>query len=161
MGKLVSADVVLTSAIEVAIAIAGFTGIVVAIAKGMKIPIRERISVSILLLASIATVTFAFLPMIFLNAGISERSTWVTSSVLFVIYFLSVVSYRVRQFWKLEVTMPAAVASGIGILGAASLLQIANAIFIHDSWPYLILIVSYVIYSFIVFAYLLWSVWSE
>ncbi len=57
--------------------------------------------------------------------------------------------------------MPAAVASGIGILGIVALLQLANAIFIRDSWPYLILIVSYVIYSFIVFAYLLWSLWTE
>ncbi|MEK6591702.1 MAG: hypothetical protein AABZ67_01340 [Pseudomonadota bacterium] len=161
MGTLLTADIVLTSAIQVAIAIAGFTGIIIAISKGAQISARERISVSILLLASIATVTFAFLPMIFLNAGVSERSTWMTSSILFVIYFVSIVSYRVTQFRQSGVTMPAAVASGIGILGIVALLQLANAIFIRDSWPYLILIVSYVIYSFIVFAYLLWSLWTE
>ena len=161
MGKLLTADIVLTSAIQVGIAIAGFTGIVVAISKGAKISARERISVSILLLASIATVTLAFLPMIFLNAGVSERSTWMTSSILFLIYFVSIVSYRVTQFRRSGVTMPRPVSLGIGFLGISALLQAANAIFIRDSWPYLILIVSYVIYSFIVFAYLLWSLWTE
>ena len=161
MEKLLSAEVVLTSAIQVGIAIAGFTGIVVAVSRGGHISVRERISVSILLLASIATVTLAFLPMIFLNAGVSERSTWMTSSILFLIYFVSIVSFRVMQFRRSGTTMPPAVAYGIGFLGIAALLQVANAIFIRDSWPYLVLIVSYVIYTFIVFAYLLWSLWTE
>ena len=161
MDKLLPAEVVLTSAIQVGIAIAGFTGIVVALSRGRHISARERISVSILLLASIATVTLAFLPMIFLNAGVSERATWMTSSILFLIYFVSVISYRVHQFRKSRVSMPPQVSLGIAFLGISALLQVANAIFMRESWPYLILVVSYVIYTFLVFAYLLWSLWKE
>ena len=99
--------------------------------------------------------------MIFLNAGVSERTTWMTSSILFLIYFVSVISYRVNQFRKSGVSMPPPVSLGIGFLGISALLQVANAIFIRESWPYLILVVSYVIYTFVVFAYLLWSLWKE
>ena len=161
MDQLVPAEVVLTSAIQVGIAIAGFTGIVVALSRGSHITARERISVSILLLASIATVTLAFLPMIFLNAGVSARSTWMISSIVFLGYFVSIVSYRVNQFRKSGVSMPPPVFLGIAFLSISALLQVANAIFIRDAWPYLILVVSYVIYTFIVFAYLLWSLWRD
>jgi len=57
--------------------------------------------------------------------------------------------------------MPPPVLLGIVFLGISALLQVANAIFIQDAWPYLILVVSYVIYTFIVFAYLLWSLWKD
>lgn len=161
MDKLLPAEVILTSAIPVGIAVAGFTGIIVAVCRDGQISARERISVSILLLASIATVMLAFVPMIFLNAGVSGPSTWMISSILFVIYFFSIVSYRIHQFRKSGVSMPAPLSLGIAFLSILALLQVANAIFIRDSWPYLILIVGYVIYSFVVFAYLLQSLWKE
>ena len=160
MGAL-AAEVVLSSAIQVAIGIAGFTGIIVALSGGAKIGTRERISVSILLLASIATVAMSFLPMILLNAGVSERSTWAASSIIFVVYFVSIVSYRFYEFRRSGTAMPRPLSLGIAFLGLCAALQVANAILIRDSWPYLILIVSYVVYSFLVFAYLLWTLWRE
>ncbi|MBM3358484.1 MAG: hypothetical protein FJY54_12250 [Betaproteobacteria bacterium] len=74
---------------------------------------------------------------------------------------IGIVSYRVNQFRKSGVSMPPPVLLGIVFLGISALLQVANAIFIQDAWPYLILVVSYVIYTFIVFAYLLWSLWKD
>ena len=160
MGNL-AADVVLSAAIQVAIGIAGFTGIIIALSGGAKIRTRERISVSILLLASIATVALSFLPMILLNAGVAGASVWMTSSIIFIVYFVSIVSYRFYEFHHLGTVMPRPILLGIFILSICAILQVANAIFIRESWPYLILVVSYVMYSFLVFAYLLWTLWSE
>jgi len=160
VGKL-AAEVVLTSAIQVAVGIAGFTGIIAALSGGAKIGARERISVSILLLAAIATVTMSFLPMILLNAGVNERSAWMTSSIIFVAYFVSIVSYRFYEFRRVGTAMPRPLSLGIAFLGLCAALQIVNAVLIRDSWPYLVLIVGYVVYSFLVFAYLLWTLWRQ
>lgn len=160
MGQL-AAEVVLSSAIQVAIGIAGFTGIIAALSGGVRVGTRERICVSILLLASIATVTMSFLPMIFLNAGMSERFTWTASSIIFVVYFVGIVSYRFYEFRHAGAVMPHPVKLGIAFLSLCAALQIVNAVLVRDSWPYLILVVGYVIYSFLVFAYLLWTLWRE
>lgn len=161
MDKPLGADIVLSTAIIVGISIAGFTGIVVSITRPGKISAREKISVSILLLSSIATVTLGFLPMIFLNAGVNERLTWTISSTLWLIYFVGIVTYRVWEFRDSSAAMPGWVAAGLVFLGVVALLQVANAIVIRASWPYLILVVGYVIYAFLVFAYLLWNLWTE
>lgn len=160
MGKL-AAEVVLTSAIQISMGIAGFTGIILAVAGGAKVGTRERISLSILLLASIATVTMSFLPMILLNAGVGEGSTWMASSIIFVVYFTAITSYRFYEYRRAGTAMPIPLSVGIAFLGLCAVLQVVNAILIRQSWPYLILVVCYVIYSFLVFAYLLWTLWSE
>jgi hypothetical protein len=57
--------------------------------------------------------------------------------------------------------MPRPLSLGIAFLGLCAALQIVNAVLIRDSWPYLVLIVGYVVYSFLVFAYLLWTLWRQ
>jgi hypothetical protein len=87
----------------------------------------------------------SFLPMILLNAGVNERSAWMTSSIIFVAYFVSIVSYRFYEFRRVGTAMPRPLSLGIAFLGLCAALQIVNAVLIRDSWPYLVRIVGYVV----------------
>jgi len=154
-------DMVLTSAIEVGIAIAGFTGIVIALSKRDAETNSRALLVSILLLTSIASVFFSFLPMLLSLAGLADPTVWRTSSAAFLIYMAAVLAYRVRQFGAVRPRSSAPVALGGSLFLAAVLLQIPNALSWTAAWPYLVLIVAYVIYSFSVFVTLLWDVWHD
>ena len=75
-------DAVLTTAIEVAIGIAGFSGVVVALGSriGIEWPKSAPVSLSALLLMSISTVFFGFLPLLMLSAAVSEERVWSSAS---------------------------------------------------------------------------------
>jgi len=150
---------ILTSSIQVGIAIAGFTGIVIALSKRDGGEDSRAILVSILLLTSIATVFFSFLPMLLSLAGLDDATVWTASSATFLIYFAVVSAYRTRQRASIPSLFKGAAALGVSFFIVGLLLQIPNVFLLKTAWPYLVLIVSYVIYSFSVFVSLLWGVW--
>lgn len=152
---------VLTSAIEVGIAIAGFTGIVIALSKRDADSNARALLVSILLLASIASVFFSFLPMLLSLSGLAEANVWRVSSATFLIYITAVFGYRARQLDAVRPRSSAAVVLGGALFFAGVLLQIPNVLWWMAAWPYLVLVVAYVIYSFSVFVTLLWDVWRD
>ncbi len=154
-------DTVLTSAIEVGIAIAGFTGIVIALSKRDANADSRALLISILLLTSIASVFFAFLPMLLSVAGLDDSTVWTASSAAFLAYISVVFSYRLRQRGAFPARSRAAVSLGGAIFLVGVVLQIPNVFILNSAWPYLVLIVSYVIYSFSVFVTLLWNVWHD
>ncbi len=161
MPQLFQPDMVLTSAIQVGIAIAGFTGIVIALSKRDADAKSRALLVSILLLSSIGSVFFSFLPMLLSLAGLDAATVWGASSVAFLLYIIAVIAYRWRQFGAVRPAASAPVVGGGLLFAAAILLQIPNVLAWRAAWPYLVLIVAYVIYSFSVFVTLLWNVWSD
>lgn len=159
MPQLFQPDMILTSAIQVGIAIAGFTGIVIALSKRDGGEDSRAILVSILLLTSIGTVFFSFLPMLLSLAGLDDATVWTASSATFLIYIAVVFAYRARQRVTMRSLSKGAVALGGSVFLVGLFLQIPNVFLFKTAWPYLLLIVSYVIYSFSVFVTLLWGVW--
>ncbi len=154
-------ETVLTSTIEVGIAIAGFTGIVIALAKRDADANARALLVSVLLLTSIGSVTFSFLPMLLSLAGLPDSTVWATSSAVFIVYAVAVSVYRARQISSLEHRTPASFRAGVSLFVAGILLQIPNVFWWRTAWPYLVLIVVYVLYSFSVFVALVWDVWRD
>ena len=154
-------DMVLTSAIEVGIAIAGFTGIVIALSKRDAGADARALLVSILLLTSIGSVSFSFLPMLLSLAGLEDSTVWCVSSSAFLVYIAGVFTYRSRQIGSVRPRSSAPVMVGGSLFIAGVLLQIPNAFAWRAAWPYLVLIVAYVLYSFSVFVTLIWDVWRD
>ena len=154
-------DMVLTSAIEVGIAIAGFTGIVIALSRRDADADARALLVSILLLTSIASVAFSFLPMLLSIAGLDDPTVWCASSSAFLVYVAGVFTLRARQFGSVRPRSSAPITAGFSLFLAAVLLQIPNAFMWMAAWPYLVLIVAYVLYSFSVFVALVWDVWRD
>ena len=149
---------VLTTAVEVAIAIAGFAGIVVVLGprRGHEWTASSRILLSALFFMSIATVTFGFLPPILSTAGVGEHLLWPIASALHAAYLTGITGYRIQQTVRLpKEERPTSVAALFVVVLGALTLQSANAIWLHEAWPYLTAIVLMVVLSFSVFLALL------
>jgi cation transport ATPase len=159
---------ILTTAVEVAIAIAGFSGIVVVLGPrhARDWPETGRLLLSALLLMAIAVVAFGFLPLLLEAAGVSER-LWPIASALHAVYLLCVTAYRLRERMRLppgqrRITTQAPVAGAalaVAVVGAFAL-QLANVFWLQASWPYLAAIVLMVLGALGVFAALLWGLWA-
>lgn len=154
-------EFVLSSTIQVGIAIAGFTGIVLAVKSRNNLHHVQKILISILLISSIAAVVFSFLPMLLISASISESNTWALSSSIFLIYFIGIIIYRRYQFRKTSTDIPTAIQILISLFAMAAVLQIPNIFYFKAAWPYLILLIIYILYSFSVFVQLLWLFWED
>jgi len=159
MDTLLTPDVVLTSAIEIGIGIAGFTGIVLALLRDSEPTVERRFHVFTLLLTSIATVFFSFLPLILMNINMSESTIWQISGSVFLVYFLFISLLR-SNFKIISASLPV-LKIGLVTFLISVLLQIPNVALWKAAWPYLTLIVAYVLYSFSVFVSLLWDVWGQ
>ena len=157
---------ILTTAIEVAIAIAGFSAVVVAIAprRRSEWPEPARLSISALLLASIATVFFGFLPLLIFSAHVPESRAWPLASSAHVAYLAAMAAYRLRQLVRLppddSPQRRLILISSTVVFVAVASLQLTNAIWLQAPWPYLTSIVLMVVASFGIFASLLWQLWS-
>ncbi len=88
-------EAVLTSAIEVSVALTGFSGLVVALAS-RRTAVTATL-VSMLIVASIAAVMFSFLPLLLANAGLADPLIWRISSSLVVVYLIAIFVYRLAR----------------------------------------------------------------
>lgn len=157
-------EAILTTAIEVAIGIAGFSAIVVAIGprSGSEWPEAARVALSALLLMSISTVVFGFVPLLLLSAAVLEGTVWPLSSRMHSLYLIAVATYRLRQTSRLprgEVRRGSLIAI-FGIFVLTVSIQAMNALWLQLPWPYLTSIVLMVIGAFTLFAVLLWQLWT-
>ena len=129
---------ILTSIIEVAIGIAGFSGIVVAIARG-----NDQVSevtwfyLSILLGGSAVAIVASYLPLLLISADVADPGIWIYPSGLLLLYQFG---RNIHLF--LQMRRRVIVASFVNY--AASFLTIlvvglciANIFVIKSSWPYL------------------------
>jgi len=145
---------ILTTLAQLGVAIAGFSGIVVALAR----PAPSASSVnhsllSVLLLASAGVVIWSLTPLVMLSAQVSERTTWVVSSAGWSIQQAFALAHRAYQVRSSPESVPgfALVAPlAVGGLGALAL-QLTNVFWLAAAWPHLVALVWWVVVSFVIF----------
>jgi len=137
-------ETILTSVIEVAIGIAGFSGIVAALSqKGSTISEEGHLYLRVLLTASFLCIFFSFLPMLLIAAGIDKKLVWVLPSGLWVGAFILVFIYRVIELSKTGanfVRRPVVLLTAVCGLSAVGLC-VTNVLILESDWPYLVAMV--------------------
>jgi hypothetical protein len=154
-------DELLTIA-ELAIGLAGFSGVVVAFAyRGQLEPI-DRMRFIALFSTAISTAIFAFLPFVFARGGFSEATTWRCSSALLLtwsIVFGIPVGSRLRRT-AIDVSAAASPAVIFAVWGLAMtnmVLQLLNAIgspFTPGPLPYIGGLLILIVFSAVFFSFL-------
>ena len=150
-----NADSFLSSAVEVAIGIAGFAGIVAAIRHRdlSSWAAQDRLLLRILLVASAMSVVFAWLPALLSEAGISARALWQISSLVLFIWQISAWIYRGRQMRGLNIDR--VLPKYAFVWNAAFLLLQAANVYLGLPWPFLLGVANILAGAFIVFLVLL------
>jgi hypothetical protein len=148
----------LQSAIEVAIGIAGFSGIVGAVAgrTGGQWDTDDYVRLRVLLTASGIALVFAFLPFLLVDSFESEQ-IWRSLSALLAIVSAGITIYRGRQS-RSRGAVDSVVVSGIpGFVYQAPiiLLMCSNAIWFASASVYVFCVLWGLIAAFVVFAQLL------
>lgn len=137
---------VLSSAIEVGIGIAGFSGIIAAISRRSEAgwSAVERIRLNSLLGSSLSAVFFAFLPFILQAAGLPFILTWQVSSAALGLMLAVVLLIRFGQFKTVGQQIPHLDAAIFLCMAVGNVsLQLANVMVIGADWPFLIGVLGY------------------
>ncbi len=151
---------VLTTIAEVAIAIAGFGGVIAAIASVAPHGLSgvARSAFGGLLLGGIMLVFFSILPQILGATGVSDSTLWSVASGLHALYMTSVLVYRTRElqraggsFVSLGYILP--LTSGVAMI------QIVNAVWVHAAWLYMAVLLVVLLGVFALFPRLLGEIW--
>ena len=89
---------ILQTLAEVAIALAGFTGIFVALRdrSGQPLSGYALVRFRIMLMASLAAVAFALLPFLFFHNGISPSATWSICSAVVLLFMVPITVHDIR-----------------------------------------------------------------
>jgi len=157
---------ILSSSIEVGIGIVGFAGLVLTLSGAARSK-RLGFEVSALLLNSIALVLFSFLPFILVSFNLEGDALWRAASIVFLVLLSPVAVYRAIQIRRLDNEMQfnrdfASTAFGVFGLGSMAmlLLQLLNAVWIANRWPYLLLVLFLVAFSLSIFSILCYRLWQ-
>lgn len=153
----------ITSLIEVAIGLAGFSGIFAAIARrdaGRWTP-RHQARFTVLLSTSASAVFFGVLALILADAIDDLVWTWRIGSALYALWLAFVMIIRVRAVREADapVGSPMAMIWWPLIGGVVVILQILNAALLGESWPYVVAMLYQLSVGFATFAFLLRQTW--
>ena len=150
-----SAETFLSSAVEAAIGMAGFAGIVAAIRHRdiAKWEHEERILLRMLLVASGMAITFALLPAVLAEAQLAESTIWRSGSMSLMIWQIGIAAHRSRQFRAGGKGSPVPRLLYAWVAGII-VLQALNVV-LGLSWPYLLGVFGILVNAFIFFLILL------
>jgi hypothetical protein len=154
-------DELLTIA-ELAIGLAGFSGVVVAFGYRGKLEEVDRYRFIALLGASFITAILAFVPLLLNHAGFGNGPMWRLSSAIAItaqaLYTPAIVPRLPRAARRSEAGAPASILAVTWALsGALLLLQAANALawpFAPGPLPYLLGLLIWLLWSAILFGFL-------
>jgi hypothetical protein len=141
VGASVYWEPALGGAIEVAIAIAGFSGIVAVFGRDAgDWSNADRLLLRMLLTASASSCIFSFLPFVLLEAGIDQTLCWKSASGAVIVWSFGVAIYRYTQLKKIGLsTTDVWWSRSISLFGVVTmLLQILNVAVYGEAWLYLI-----------------------
>jgi hypothetical protein len=157
----VEAEGLLTTLAEVAIAIAGFSGIVVAVNRSNQPWSRvDKSRLTMLLQISFGCVFWSFLPILFHLAHVPEASIWFWSSGLWLIFIFGTVGYRLRQLpgagdLHEDPTIKRVLLFIFVSLVIAIAAQVANVVWLRTPWPYVLAIMEGLLVASVFFVRLL------
>ncbi len=158
---------VFTSAIEVGIAIAGFSGI--AAVMGQRARGRwsgaELGRIAILLQTSFMAIAFSFLPLVLDGARVAEPVIWRIGSGCFVLYTLVIVPHRIRGTLRVRET-DGSISMGlfnvvIPFVVIMAALQAYNAAVLHEGWVFVLVVMLELSMGFFMFVRLVRTLWDE
>ena len=153
-------DAALGSVIEVAVGIAGFSGIVAAVGRrreGQWDPM-DQLLLRVLLLASGIAILFSFLPFTLIEL-MEPRLVWRILSGLLAAWVLGIAIIRTRQGAQLGAVRKVGLGNPFLLIGAllVFLVLAANALWFGKSSLYVVGVLWQVTIAFIAFVYLLLS----
>jgi hypothetical protein len=156
-----------TSAIEVGIATAGFSGIVVVLgqrAQGQWSP-SDLGRISLLLQTSFAAIILAFLPLFLDGARVAEAVIWRIGSGCYVVYTALILPSRWRQT-RTILEADASVSPRLTkfmflVVAVFSAVQAYNALLLHAGWPFALAVVFELAMAFLMFVRLIRTLWER
>ena len=155
-----ASDELLTIA-ELAIGLAGFSGVVVAFAYRGQLEKVDRMRFIALFSTAISTAIFAFLPFVLARGGLSEAATWRCSSALLLAWSIVLgIPYSRLRRTALDAgaaASPALIFAISGLTVLNMLLQLLNAIgtpYTPGPLPYVTGLLLFLVFSAVFFAFL-------
>jgi hypothetical protein len=153
----------LSGSIEVAIGIAGFSGIVATLGRQSDglLRVADQLRIRVLLTASGCAMLFSVAPFIVLDAGVSEIPFWRVGSGVQGTWLMLIVAYRlwmarvsgVSSMFHLKIILP--------LLLIVLLSQMANAALYGLSWVYVTGVAFQLLIAFVAFSDLLLGRWRD
>jgi len=129
---------------EVAVGVAGFSGIVAALTRRSSEEWRaiDVVRLQVLLFVSISVVTWALLPALLLSSGIEGPSLWRFTSGAWLLVTTPLVYSRVRKVVAVISENSQDTSTALSVYVAALLfatfaLQVANVVSVAAPWPHL------------------------
>ena len=164
---MIAEDVLVTTA-EVAIGLAGFSGIVAAVI-GSRASVRwspvQKYRLAELLRTSFGAVVFSLFPLILLSAGVSNSTSWLVTSLTWLGYIGVAIALqvpRVHAIWpEAHAESPRTIYVLFTILIANVCLQLFNVVFLRVAWPHLVAILGSLIVGFVMFVRLLFLLMED
>ena len=162
------ADDVLETTAEVAIGLAGFSGIVAAVI-GSRASVRwspiQKFRLIELLRTSFGAVVFSLFPLILLSAGVSNSTSWLVASLAWLGYVGVATALqvpRIRAIWpEAYAESPRTILALFTIYIATVCLQLFNVVFLCVAWPHLVAILGGLTVGFIMFIRLLFILMED
>jgi hypothetical protein len=153
----------LSGSMEVAIAIAGFSGIVAVFGRRSDGLLRtvDQLRLHVLLTASAIALLLSIAPFIVLDTGVSESLFWRVGSGIQGTWIVSISTYRFQQARVAGVSSVMSMRVLAPMVLIVFLAQVANAAFYGLSWMYVIGVVFQLFVAFIAFSSLLLDRWRD
>jgi len=153
----------LGGSIEVAIAIAGFSGIIAVFGRRREGVWRaaDQLRLRILLTASAVSLFFSFLPFVALDSGLSEALFWRLGSGAQAVWLISIALYRLKQASLSGVAQAMHAKMFIPLMILVLIAQITNATFYGVSWLYVVGVIFQLLVAFSSFTGLLFDLWQD
>ena len=129
----------LTAVIDIALAIAGFAGIVAAVRQRRIAhwPRAQLVLLQILFTASAAAIVLSLLPSFLVATGAKSALVWKISSCAMAVWIAGALYFRLRQSKAMGIPMQIPVhVRAFGIPGI--FLQLYNIVVLGEAWPFLV-----------------------
>jgi len=153
----------LGNAIEVAIAMAGFSGIIVAVGRrgAGEMTSADQLRLRVLLTASGVAGAFAFAPFVLLDTGLEEGLVWRIGTAVQGVWFVAIMLYRRRQARQLGVIFTPSTRRLVAIYLPTIAVLSFNAAVLGKAWPYVLGVIVQLFIAFMTFVQLLLTSWHS
>lgn len=155
------ADDILSTIVEFSVAVAGFSGIVAALApsRSSQWPFVSQALFTALLFSTAISASVSLLAMVLLASPVSPATAWATSSAVHGVILVGVVAFRMRQSRRADVGITPRVVVFVMMLAIASA-QLANASRFQLGWVCVGCLSLYAAMGFAYFVLLVTSIWK-